>query len=359
MDADPRRHAEIPRLRHPRRQSGRRRHPRSDGVAAPEGSRRRPVLAPRRRALRRFVALRRWRPDAGDLRPRSDGRPHGGRARLRGDGRPRQRRHPHRSLLLPAPGHGRRWSGLRTRHADLVLHPGGSGALRRGPKSCRSRGLQSSPRDPLPRARRRRGIPRPGSRLPGRDRRRGSLRGSRTLRRAPDPDRLVLPRRRLAHPELLRSRGPRPVRSASRAEPLLPPRAGLVPAAAARSGDDGRDHRVSGDHLRLLLPHPAGGPTRLPAALRDHPHLGHGDRSDLHSDGQLDPRDRNGRGGDGLPQLEQRRQRLWRRADHHHAHHHAPGRSRRGEDLALEGLGRRPRHRGLPRAGPVLLRFAR
>ena len=148
-------------------------------------------------------------------------------------------------------------------------------------------------------------------------------------------------------------------RGAGGQEPLLParPRGRATPPHHPRHPR--HHHRQPGGHLRRLLGHPAGDPSRLHPAAQDLPHERGGGGADLHSDHQL------GADGDGDParpgfqELVQPRRRLWHRGDRGDVHRRLPAGG--GPVLAVEmaGLGRRPaagallrRRHGLSRREP-------
>ncbi len=129
---------------------------------------------------------------------------------------------------------------------------------------------------------------------------------------------------------------------------------GALPSG--RAGHGGHVDRFAGGDLGRLLAHPPGRAARLLPAHGDHPHVGGGDRADLHPGGQLGAHDLHPRPGAGLPGIDQPGRRLRHRRHHDHGHHDDPGLRSGARDLGMEDARRGRPDRGFPGAGRLLLR---
>src|SRR6266540_4075932 len=288
---DAHRDSEIPRRDHPRRQQGRGRGARADGVGErqPSGARAYAAAADDRpRHLRRGVALRRRRTDTRDLR--SFG---GGRARDRGAGAPAMgdldnAGDPGRSLHVPEPRHRRGRRGVWTDHVGVVFRDRRSGRERHpaspGRRGCRGAHARHSFLCRRSRAR----AARSGRRLPGRHRRGSAVCGPGALRPYSDPTGVVHDSSAGADAELFRPGRPAADQSRGRGQPFLSSRAREVVDSAHPARHRGRDHCIAGRHLRRIFAHAPGGAARLHPADGHRAHVIARDRADLRAIGQQD-----------------------------------------------------------------------
>ncbi len=184
---------------------------------------------------------------------------------------------------------------VRACHAGLVHSDRPSRSRRNCPVSRRARGAEPRSGRHLSLARRAPGLRGDRRRLSGGDRRRGLLRRHGPFRAAADPRRLVRRGVAGAHAQLFRA-GRADARRACLFRRCRQPVLRAGPDVGARPADRPRDRRngdrVAVDHLRRLLPDPAGDQPRLSAPHERRPYRGPGDRTDLRAFRQLGARRR-------------------------------------------------------------------